>query len=374
MSRQLNPEMLTVARESRGRTQQEVAHASGITQGLISKAEHGILPLSDEDVARIASFLDYPEQLFFETGRIRETGSACLYHRKRKTLPAKVLKKLDARMFMRNVNVARLLDGLDIESDREFHTLDPDEYGGSPTDVARALRATWRIPDGPIPNLTTLIESAGGIVIKEDFGHHKLFGMSCWTSRRRPLFFLNAAMATADLRWTMAHELGHLTMHHVAPSGDPERQADEFAGEFLAPRALFKPDCRNLTFDKLGRLKAYWRISMKAIIKRAESIDAIDRAASVRLYKQHSARGYNTAEPYLLSDEPPTLLRQAIDAHLDDFEYTSDDLARAILLNPAEFKRDLMGQSAPETGSNVVNLFGRPLTGLAAGTDPPEPA
>jgi Zn-dependent peptidase ImmA (M78 family) len=349
--------MLVVARESRGRTQKDVADAACVTQGLISKAEHGLISeIGADELQAIARYLNYPEPLFLEPGRVRETGSACLYHRKRKTLPAKVLKKLDARMYLRNINVGKLLDGLDIESDRTFHTLDIDEFGGSPANVARALRAAWRIPDGPISNLTALIESAGGIVLTEDFGHHKLFGMSCWTSRRVPLFFLNSEIPTADLRWTMAHELGHLTMHHNMPTDDPEVEADEFAGEFLAPEVYFKPTCRRLTFDRLANLKSFWRISMKAIIKRAHFIGAIDDGVAVRLYKQHSARGYNSAEPYEIPAEQSTLVKSAIDVHMNDHGYSADELAQAMLLPRDEFLRDFLGErSLP---ANVLSLFG----------------
>jgi Zn-dependent peptidase ImmA (M78 family)/transcriptional regulator with XRE-family HTH domain len=362
----VNPEMLVVARESRGRTQQDVAEAIGAGQGKISKAESGIAGLAASDVDRIADFLGYPARLFYEGGRVREVGSACLYHRKRKTLPAKILKKLDARMYVRNVNVQRLLSGLEVESDRMFHTLDPDEYGGSPTEVARALKAAWRVPDGPIPNLTALIESAGGIVLTEDFGTRKLFGMSCWTTHGHPLFFLNAGVATADLRWTLAHELGHLTMHHMTPSGDPEQEADEFAGEFLAPAALFRPDVRRLTFDRLPALKSFWGLSMKGIIRRAQALDAIDQHTATRLYKQHSARGYNTAEPYPLRPEPPTLVQAAVNAHLGDHEYTPEELAESVCLRADEFYEGLLGKPRPSPGSNVVSLFGRPSSPASA--------
>jgi len=342
----LNPEVLIVARESRGCTQKELADAAGVTQGLISKAERGVAELSPAHIAAIAEWLDYPSRLFHEGGRVREVGSACLYHRKRKTLPAKKLRKVDARMYIRNLNVINLLDGLDIEGDRMFHTMDPDEYGGDPTEVARALRAAWRVPSGPIPNLTTLIESAGGIVLTEDFGHRKLFGMSCWTKGGHPLFFLNAAASTDELRWTMAHELGHLTMHATPPAGDPEKEADDFAGEFLAPAALFLADTRRLTFDRLPQLKSYWGLSMKGIIKRAQTIGAIDPKTATRLYKQHSARGYNSAEPYPLKAEPPTLVSAAINVHLQDHGYTRDELAEAALLTPQEFSRDFLGDAA----------------------------
>ncbi len=354
----INPEVLKVARESRGYVQQEVADAIGVHQGVISKAENGVISLGPREVAGVAKFLGYPETLFYEPGRIREVGSACLYHRKRKTLPAKILTRLDARMYMRNVNVRRLLDGLDVEGDRIFHTMDPDEYGGSPVEVARALRAAWRVPDGPIANLTALIESAGGIVLAEDFGTRKLFGMSCWTTRGHPLFFLNSGVPAADLRWTLAHELGHLTMHMAAPSGDPEEEAEAFAGEFLAPQAYFRHDARRLTFDRLPNLKAYWRISMKAIIKRAHVIGAIDDRTAVRLYKQHSARGYNSAEPYPIPDEPPTLVQQAIRVHLQEHRYTPAELAQAVRLSTSEFYRDFLGETSPTERDNVIPLFG----------------
>lgn len=359
----INPEVLIVARESRGNTQEQIAEAAGTTQGVISKVENGVVQIPRGQIEGIAEFLGYPASLFYEPGPVREVGSPCLYHRKRKTLPRKVLKQLDARMFMRHINVSRLLNGLDVEGSRTFHALDPDEYG-SPIEVARELRRAWRVPDGPIQNLTTLIESAGGIVLTEKFGTRKLFGMSCWTTRGHPLFFLNSEIPTADLRWTMAHELGHLTMHGTPTDGDQEEQADQFAGEFLTPQALFAPDVRRprLDFHRLPQLKTYWRLSMKATIKRAESIGAITRTDAVRLYKQHSARGYNAAEPYPLSPEPPTLIHEAIRVHLQDHGYTREELAQAVRLLPDEFGRDLMGVQERIHSGNVVNLFAHPST------------
>jgi len=353
----INPEVLIVARKSRGRNQKEIAKSAGVTQGLISKAEHGVTPLTADVVSAIADYLGYPAQLFYEPGRVREVGSACLYHRKRKTLPAKILEKIDARMYMRNINVGKLLDGLEIEGERTFHTMDPDEYGGSPIAVARALRAAWRVPEGPILNLTALIESAGGVVLMEEFGTHKLFGMSCWTTRGHPLFFLNSAMPTADLRWTLAHELGHLTMHAVPPEGDPEAEADAFAGELLAPEAILRPDLRGLTFGRLPNLKMYWRLSMKAVIKRAQVLGAVDVPAATRLYKQFSARRYNTQEPYPLSPEPPTLVHSAIRVHLEEHGYTTAELAQALLLDVGEFNREFVAEGDRSRPANVINLF-----------------
>jgi Zn-dependent peptidase ImmA (M78 family) len=353
----INAEALRLARESRGHPQAEVARQTGISQSLLSKLESTVVTSLDEErLKTLSAFLDYPASFFVEPKQIREVGSPCLYHRMRKTLPKKLLTRLDARMFVRHINVEHLLNGLDVEGDRMFHALDPDEYG-SAIEVARRLRTAWHLPDGPIHNLTALIESAGGIVLVEEFGTRKLFGMSCWMAHGRPLFFLNAAIPTEDLRWTMAHELGHLTMHGTPSDGDQEQQADAFAGELLAPQSVFSPQARRLSFQRLPQLKAYWRISMKAVIKRAEVIGAIDRSAAVRLYKQHSARGFTRAEPYPLNPEPPTIIHQAIRVHLQDHKYTAAELAEAMRLTPEEFQRDFC-EVQPMARANVINLFG----------------
>lgn len=356
----VNPDILLSARESRDQSQGAVAKAAGISQGMISKAENGLLQLQADQVARVAEFLEYPVALFYEPGRARVVGSGCLYHRKRKTLPARLLKSLNARMELRRIGVRRMVRDLDIEAERSFHTLDPDEYGGSPEAVAQAMRAAWRVPAGPIPNLTALIESAGGVILTADFGTNKLMGMSCWETDLLPLFYLNARMSTADLRWTLAHELGHLVMHAVPPNGDPEEEADAFAGEFLAPRSLIVPDLRRLTFDRLHPLKMVWRISMKALIMRAQRTGTIDQAAATRLYKQYSARGYNAAEPYDLPPEPPTIIPAAVAVHLSEHDYTPEELSEDVAyLHASEFSTEFapLPVDGASGGASVVPLF-----------------
>src|SRR5688572_3867818 len=98
MTRTANPEVLQIARDSRNESQAAVGKAAGVTQGMISKAENGLIDLSPEQVEKIAEFLRYPVGLFYEPGRVKAVGSACLYHRKRKTLPQRTLKELNACM------------------------------------------------------------------------------------------------------------------------------------------------------------------------------------------------------------------------------------------------------------------------------------
>jgi hypothetical protein len=52
----------------------------------------------------------------------------------------------------------------------------------------------------------------------------------------------------------------------------------------------------------------------------------------------------------------------AIQVHLCDHGYTSDQLAEAVLLNQDEFSRDFLGHE-PTRDDNVVNLFDRKRPG-----------
>jgi Zn-dependent peptidase ImmA (M78 family)/DNA-binding XRE family transcriptional regulator len=345
----LNFDALVLARESRGASQAAVAEAAGVNQGTISKAERGLRSLDRVQVELIASYLRYPVAFFYDPGRLRGGESACLYHRKRKTLGQRFLTELDAVMLIRNVNANRLIDGLEIDNPREFYTIDLDEYNGSPAEVARALRRSWRIPDGPIINLTALLESAGALILQADFGNRKLFGMSCRATRQSPFFFMNSEGTPEVLRWTMAHELGHLTMHGLPASGDLEEQADVFAGEFLAPRDQVMGDLRGLTLQRAGMLKPYWRLSIKALITRAKKLGAVSNDAAVRLYKQYSARRYDEygSEPFPLEPEQPTLIREAVRIHLHDHQYTVAELAEALRLTEDEFTTHIALGSAP---------------------------
>jgi Zn-dependent peptidase ImmA (M78 family)/transcriptional regulator with XRE-family HTH domain len=350
---QVNSQALIIARESRGKSQDDLARATGVSQGHISKAENDVYNLDPSQIERIAKYLEYPVDLFYEPGFLREGSSNCLYYRKRKTLPAKVLTRINASMMVRNINVQRILNGIELIAPRQFHTLDMDEFGG-PVPAARALRNAWRLPDGPIVDMVALIESAGGVIVLAPFGHRKLFGMSSWTPHGSPLFYLNSEIPTEDLRYTMAHELGHLTLHGMPSSGDVEAEADAFASEFLTPAAAIAPDLKGLTIDKAARMKMHWRVSIKMLIHRAESLKSITRDQAVRLYKAYSARGFNTAEPYKIPTETPKLLSRAIEVHLKDHKYTHADLLKAIKITKDDDYREVGGMPPGKGALTVV--------------------
>jgi Zn-dependent peptidase ImmA (M78 family)/transcriptional regulator with XRE-family HTH domain len=338
MHRVPNPEMLLLARQSRGIKQGELAEIIGVSSGYLSKVERGISTPTPELLASIAAELHYPVSLFFRPEHVRGTDSVCFHHRKQKTMPAPLLDQIESEMFLTQLQVASVLRDLEIESSNSFMTLDIEDYEDDPRMVARMVRRLWKVPPGPIRNLVRLIESAGAVVVFRDFGTPKLDGMSCWPKGCPPLFFINRRLPMDRARFTLAHELGHLVMHATPPAGNPETEAHEFASEFLMPAIEIGPDLRDLRIGRLPSLKAHWGTSMQSIIQAAASLGFATPSRVKSLYVQLSRQGFRTNEPYSPPPEEPTILGDALRVHRIDHRYDIDDLARLVDLYSDEFR------------------------------------
>ena len=337
----VNKEMLTLARESRLLSQSELAAALKVTQGKISKYESGLLAVSDADLERLAEVLDYPKEFFSLTDTVEGFGSACLYHRKRQSLPMKELRGIHATINVIRFHLVRLLQGVEIENANGFHRMDVDEYDGSPETVARLVRASWKLPLGPVRNLVSAVENAGGIVIPCSFGTNKLDAVSHWPRGLPPLFFINRDLPVDRWRFTLAHEIGHIIMHHI-PTQDAEREADRFASEFLMPEREIKSDLVAMTVAKAARLKPYWRVSIQALIKRARELGQLTESRYTSLYTQLSKLGYRKNEPAPLAPEEPTIIRDLIRVHQNDLEYTVPQMSKLAVSNERNFRRFFM--------------------------------
>lgn len=99
-------------------------------------------------------------------------------------------------------------------------------------------------------------------------------------------------------------------------------------------RARYSPHLsgRRLSIQQLAALKPVWRVSMAALLYRANAIGAITENQSQYLWRQMSAMGYRRAEPPELDlrVEMPTVLPEIVRLHLEDLGYGLSDLAEAL--------------------------------------------
>lgn len=126
--------------------------------------------------------------------------------------------------------------------------------------------------------------------------------------RRRPAAFLINAHAPADrFRFSLAHELGHVILHREpGVTATQERQADEFASEFLLPADTIRTELKQgrLTLPRLLELKHRWGVSMAALLRRASTLGVVSDWQYRNLMVELSAVGYRKQEPSDLVPEP----------------------------------------------------------------------
>lgn len=333
-----NPEMIKLGRESRGLTQNELCDRLNMAQGTISKLENADYIISEELVEKISDILDYPSTFFKIKAQIYPTS--LIYYRRKIKVQGKVLTQSEAKMNVVRITLERLIAEIELP---EINLLDWDiEKNGSPENAALFLREKWRVPKGRIEDLTKLVEDNGIIVIHFNFGTDKMEGLSLFTNQNQPVIYLNSNMPSDRLRFTLAHELGHLVMHFgklFDNSRDLEKEAFQFASEFLIPTIDFKKGIEKIDLMTLANMKRYWRVSMQSMIYKARHNNIITANQEKYLWSQLSANGYNKTEPVELSfpKEIPTLVKEIIELHKSELGYSIEKLAKMLSLNSDEF-------------------------------------
>jgi len=307
-----------------------------MSQGEISKFENGIKIPSDEQVRRLASHLRVTTDFFYLSESKRDFGSGCVYTRKRQSATETKLRQLLALLNMRRIQIKQLLAAVTPNNECGFEYLDIDEHDGDASKVARALRAIWKLPPGPVQSVIQIIENAGGIVLRADFGTDKIDALSQWLlPAAPPIFLINNRIPTDRMRWTLIHEVGHIVMHRF-PTDRMEREADEFAAEFLLPANQIKPHLYDITLAKLASLKPFWRVAMSALLRRAADLGTITPRTKQYLWTQIGMRGYRKHEPVEIPGEEPTLLRELIKFHFERLGHDVQGLAKIMRIRESD--------------------------------------
>ncbi|MDP8993402.1 MAG: XRE family transcriptional regulator [Pseudomonadota bacterium] len=339
MTETFNRDMLQLARAARGLTQGGLAARAGVTQALISKLENGLtLDPTGETVGEIARALNFPVRFFYAPERPH--GLPPFHYRRRASLGARALAKIEADINIRRMHLARLLRSYEVEAHREFPIIDLERHQWSPRDAAQHIRGYWSIPRGPINNLTQIVENVGAIIVQIDFGTPKLDALSFRLPGMPPLIFMNSTVPGDRYRFTLAHELAHLILHHHPETDEEmESQADEFAAELLMPAREIKPYLVSPSLGKLARVKPYWKVSIKALIVQAHRLKTITPSQYTGLNVNYSKAGYaRFGEPFPIAIERPSRLSDAVQHHLRRLGYSIGEIADLLMIHPEEFQ------------------------------------
>lgn len=337
-----NGAMLRLARQLKGFHQTEAAPKLGVDQSLLSRIENGMAEPREEMILRAEGAYEMPRSFFELTDPVY--GAPVSVHpmwRRKADVTMRELDSVVAEMNIRVMHIRRLLEGAEFVNSSNLPRLDIEDYN-DPEQIAALVRAHWKVPRGPIKDLTLLVERAGVLVAHSSLGGASISGATFAVPGMPPLIVLNSEQPADRLRYTLAHELGHLVMHKF-PSPEMEDEANAFASALLMPAADIRPHFigRRIDLALLASLKPEWKVAMQALLMRATFLELVSKNQAQYLWKQISARRLRLREPPELDFPPerPTVIETMLRVHRDALGYSQADLARLLHYRENELSR-----------------------------------
>lgn len=353
-----NGAMLRLARQFRGFHQTDLAERISVDSAIISRAENGISEPSPAVIARCAEALSVHPKLFEKS--FHPAGVPVSFHalwRKRQSVSQREIDRVLADANFRAWHLRMLMPSVIFEPELPIPTYEVGEYDKDPAQIAGLVRRAWNIPAGPLPNLTSLVERAGIFVFHADLEKIDVDGLTIRLAGLPPIIILNKHMPADRMRFTLAHEIGHIVMH-VYPSEDMEKEANTFARELLIPTNDLHPYLigQKIELKTLARLKMEWRVSMGSLLYAAGDLRVLTERQKTSMWVMFNKLGYKKREPAELDfeHEPTTSDKELLYTHVQSLGYSWDELAE-MLGFPVDDVLDMYGLPKPRRGLRLVS-------------------
>lgn len=329
-----NSTTLAIARASRQQSLTQLSKMTEISVSILSRIEAGQREPTAIELSRLAEALEYPESMFSATLPTGGIGLAGMYHRKLKSARVRDVKKVESDCLLATIAMKRLTRWYEFDSEFQFPDLEPEDFGGDPVKAAGMMRLQWQLPRGPIKDVVSAIERAGGVVIESEFDIKSMDALFQFAPGIPPLFWINRAKPADRVRFSLAHELGHSIMHRqVTPSDRAEDEANAFASAFLMPKSEFLASLPGrITLSSLLDLKPYWRVSAAAMAMRAKQLGALTESQHRYLMIQVSRAGWRLEEPEPIAPTQPKSLVKALTSVMRLNDWSRSELAAALCM------------------------------------------
>ncbi len=342
MSTQAKGALLRVARQLRGFQQGDAAKRLGVPQTTLSRIENEVINPSEAVIERGAKVYSLPASFFEQPDPVY--GAPVSVHpmwRRKASVTGREMDHIVAELNVRVMHIRRLLEATEFAGAQDVPRLDVEEYDGNIERIAGLVRAHWRVPNGPVRNVTELVERAGIVVMHSSLGGSTVSGVTFSAPGMPPLIVLNSDQPADRMRFTLSHEVGHIVMHRL-PTPAMEQEANEFASAFLMPNNEIRPALRRrIDLPLLAQLKPEWKVSMAALLYRAKTLGALTPNQERYLWQQFNMRHIRHREPPELDFpvEAPGASTELFRLHLEELGYSLGGLAAMLHMEPDELTR-----------------------------------
>lgn len=307
---------LTYYRLKQRMSKKALAEAVGVSQMSITNYENGARVPSMEIVQKIADCLGVAvvdflsprdESLMFQHGEFRKN---CSLSKGNQDLVRESIEEYFNRFF----TIVDILGNavLATPPSVECIVLNSDDEVN-----AKSIRQWLNIaPDGPVPNLISLLENRGVLVHLLDFDSDHFSGIN-GKINGRPYIVVNSNMTPERQRSTIVHELAHFLFAWPADlsATECEKRATAISGAFLFSQedAIRELGIRrsSIAGDMFITAEEYG-ISMQLLAKRAHLCHIINDQAYKDFFITVSRLGWRKNEPSRIAPEATTLFKQLV--------------------------------------------------------------
>lgn len=334
----LQPRRIKESRLFRDLSQQELADELDVTKQAISQYENGVLTPKAETLYRLAEVLEFPLAYFSKP--YAEEIITPIFFRKRKTS-----KKKNVIVFETYINwmvevYSYLKEYLHLP---KLNLIQKDNVYYSDSEIekiATELRRSWGLGNGPISNLTLLMENNGFVISQTGLDPQKVDACSVFftsaKSGKCPMIFLTSSTSAVRARRDLAHELGHQVLHSWMGKEDfeenadiIEKEAETFASYFLMPRDSMERESFSIdSLNSLLLMKKRWGVSAQSLLYHLHNLRLINDVKFERFQKSIYCKGWRKQEPFddEIVQEKPNLIKDAIDMLIDNKVKTATDI------------------------------------------------
>ena len=296
-----NPTRLELAREICLMTKRDLAAQLNVSYQMITEYESGAVEPPSDRVERMSAVLQFPTKFFYGTDVERSQLKDVTFRSKR---------SMTQKIRHRVTGVGAVAAGLISPNIRSYFNLPtpniPKLGGWSPTEAAAFVRSEWKLGYGPIDDLMREMETNGIEVYTTHEQCPSVDAVSFWLEDRPYVMYSGRISSGERVRLNLAHELGHLVLHHEfhedleSATLEIESEAFEFASAFLMPRINFSADIRTnpITLNNFFLHKKKWKVSAQAMIRWARDTGLITTWQYVSMMQEIGANNYRLCEPY----------------------------------------------------------------------------
>lgn len=381
MSKSFNGQRLRQARLYKGLSINDLAELLGVSKQAISQYETSNVTPDFDKMRIITNKLNFPSSYFFQEDSFdinaKTTYFRALLSANKNARLQQVVKIKHLAMIYEILSNYLEFPQLNIPDISEFLNSDEIDYDA----IAQKVREYWGISKKPIEDFPYLLEKNGIIVASYPVSQDNIDAYSQKINIDGQDKFIivlsddkNSAVRS---NFDAAHELGHILLHDWNLDLEElsredfkkqEKQANNFAAAFLLPKETFLKDVslypRDLKY--YIELKRKWKVSISAMLIRANKLGVINDNQYQYLMKQMAFNKWRQNEPLdnVIIKQEPILLSKSIEMLIGNNVFNAQELLDELAENNISMKADEVekllklpnGTLSPREERNIASI------------------